>query len=418
MIPSDCEMKALLLALALLLVALPNQAQPATNLDILGHVISPLGKPAKATAVLCYWQMKPGRQAFAIRDLPRHVQVDEQGNFKFESLDPRHFYQVLIFAPGCQQLSVKNIDPSARVLSLRLLPAVPTNAPPGTVVRGRVKDAGGNPVPGALIRILGVTREGQMHWPAYGIDLYAVSDDAGLFVVCGETPFTATEGVVEAAGFSKTLFERWETDGTVHELPLIGGAAFKGRLVQAGKPVVNAEILIQNFGRESGSSEWHYFARTDSEGRFAFVHLPPNRSFSLYATMESLAGRGAVSRHQGQVHADGSTNDSGDLDLARAFTITGRIHLSDGKPIPANSLLRLTRTTMAGVLDSLSVTPDEDGSFHFTGVPAEPVTIYLRIPGYQLTPNDALLKSGSATNLTVVSDITGLVIEMKPIARK
>jgi len=188
--------------------------------------------------------------------------------------------------------------------------------------------------------------------------------------------------------------------------------------VQAGKPVGNAEILIQNFGAESGSSEWRSFARTDGEGRFAFAHLPPNRSFSLYATMESLAGRGAVSRQQGQVHENGSTNDFGDLNLAPAFTVGGRIRLSDGKPIPAKSRLRLTRTTMAGVLDSLSLSLDEDGSFRFAGVPAEPVALYLRIPGYQLTPRDALLKSGSATNLTVVSDITGLVIEMKPAARR
>jgi hypothetical protein len=411
-------MKALLLALTLSLVTLPNQAQPAAKPEILGHVISPPGKPAKATAVLCYWQMKPGMEAFYKPDLPRHVQVDEQGDFKFEALDPSLLYQVLILAPGYKQLTVNNIDPSAGALSVRLVPTVPTNAPPGTFVRGRVKDAGGNPVPGALIKILGVTREGQMHWPAYGIDFYTISDDAGLFVVNGETPFVATEGVVEAAGFSKALFERWEPGSTIHEVTLIRGAAFKGRLVQAGKPVVNAEILIQNFGRESGSSEWHYFARTDSEGCFAFAHLPPNRSFSLYATMESLAGRGAVSRHQGQVQADGSTNDIGDLDLARAFMVAGRIHLSDGKPIPANARLRLTRTTMAGVMDSLSVTPNEDGSFSFPGVPAEPVTIYLRFPGYQLTPNDASLKSGSATNLTVVRDITDLLIEMKPRGRK
>src|SRR6266516_5168821 len=102
-------------------------------------------------------------------------------------------------------------------------------------------------------------------------------------------------------------------------------ATFKGRLLQAGKPVANAEILIQNFGAESGSSVWQYFARTDSEGRFAFTHLPPNRSFSLYATMESLAGQGAVSRRKGQVHADGSTSDLRDLNLDPAFTVVGRI---------------------------------------------------------------------------------------------
>jgi len=128
-----------------------------------------------------------------------------------------------------------------------------------------------------------------MAWPAYEIDVYSVSDEAGLFVVHGETPFTAAEGAVEAAGFSKALFEGWEPGDTVHELTLTEGAAFKGRLLQAGKPVANAEILIQNFGAESGSSVWHYFARTDSDGRFTFTHLPPNRSFSL--CNHGIAGR-------------------------------------------------------------------------------------------------------------------------------
>ena len=67
----------------------------------------------------------------------------------------------------------------------------------------------------------------------------------------------AVEGKkVEAAGFSKALFVGWEPGDTVHELTLIEGATFKGRLLQAGKPVANAEILIQNFGSESGSSVW------------------------------------------------------------------------------------------------------------------------------------------------------------------
>ena len=366
-------MKGFIVVVALATLAFAVHAQVPTKPDLVGHVISPPGKSVKATAVLCYWQIKPGKQPSKMRDLPRHVQADEQGNFKFESLDPSLLYQVRVFAPGCQQQTFKSVDPTTGPLSVRLERAVARNKPPATVVQGRLKDAHGNPVAGALIRTLGVTRNGRMTWPAYEIDDYSVSDDAGLFVVHGETPFTAAEGAVEAAGFSKALFVGWEPGDTVHELTLIEGATFKGRLLQAGKPVANAEILIQNFGAESGSSVWQYFARTDSEGRFAFTHLPPNRSFSLYATMESLAGQGAVSRRKGQVHADGSTNDFGDLTLDPAFTIEGRVRLSDGKPIPANSRVRLTRTTMVGLQDGLSFAVGEDGSFHFAGVPAERV---------------------------------------------
>jgi len=418
-------MKTFILGIAVVIVTFVSHAQVALPPDLVGHVTSPPGKSITATAVLCYWHIKTNNHLVDFRelprhtrDLPRHVQADEQGNFRFASLDPALLYQVLVFAPGCQPQTFRYVDPAAGPLSVRLEPAVPTNAPERTVVRGRLRDARGNPIAGALIKILGVTRNGSRHWPAFGIDFYAVSDDTGLFTVRGETPFTATEGVVEAAGFSKALFEGWEPGDTIHELTLIEGAAFEGRLLQTGKPVADAEILIQNFGRESGSSEWHYFARTDSKGRFAFAHLPPNRSFSLYATMESLAGRGAISRHEGRVRENGSATDFGDLNLSPAFTVAGAVRLSDGKPIPPKSRLQLVRTTMAGVLDSLSQPLGVDGSFHFTGVPGEKVTIYLRIPGYQLTPRDAFLKSGSATNLTVVNDLLNMAIVMKPATGK
>jgi len=40
----------------------------------------------------------------------------------------------------------------------------------------------------------------------------------------------------------------------------------------------------------------------------------------------------------------------------------------------------------------------------------------LRIAGYQLTPRDFMLKSGTVTNLTVVPNLTNLVFELKPAA--
>ena len=96
-------MKWFIVVVALATIAFAVHAQVPTKPDLVGHVISPPGKSVKATAVLCYWQTKPGKQPSDLGDLPRHVQADEQGNFKFESLDPSLLYQVLIFAPGCRQ---------------------------------------------------------------------------------------------------------------------------------------------------------------------------------------------------------------------------------------------------------------------------------------------------------------------------
>ena len=60
------------------------------------------------------------------------------------------------------------------------------------------------------------------------------------------------------------------------------------------------------------------------------------------------------------------------------------------------------------------VAADKNGAFHFAGVPAELIQLLLHVPGYQLTPQDHLLKFGSSTNLDIVTDMTNLVIEMRP----
>src|ERR1044071_864514 len=123
-------MKWFIFVVELATIAFAVHAQVPTKPDLVGHVISPPGKSIKATAVLCYWQTKPGKQPSDMGDLPRHVQADEQGNFKFQSLDPSLLYQVLIFAPGCRQQKLKSVDPTVGPLTVRLERADPGNPPP------------------------------------------------------------------------------------------------------------------------------------------------------------------------------------------------------------------------------------------------------------------------------------------------
>jgi hypothetical protein len=58
-----------------------------------------------------------------------------------------------------------------------------------------------------------------------------------------------------------------------------------------------------------------------------------------------------------------------------------------------------------------------DGSFQFAAVPGDEISIFLRVAGYQLTPRDFMLQSGMVTNITVVPNMTNLVIELKPASR-
>jgi hypothetical protein len=122
---------------------------------------------------------------------------------------------------------------------------------------------------------------------------------------------------------------------------------------------------------------------------------------------------GVVPQTDVKIGENGSTNDIGDLNLKSVSEVTGRIHLSNGKPIPANSHYFLSDAAMG---NSLQSSVGSDGSFQFAAVPGDKVSIYLRISGCQLTPRDGMLKSGSFTNVIIVPNMTNLVIEMKPVS--
>jgi hypothetical protein len=267
-----------------------------------------------------------------------------------------------------------------------------------------------------------------MNWPAQDIDYFSVSDDNGNFVVYGKTPFAAADGKVEADGFAPASFDQWPSDennqewirtpaGSVpkglasfarplREITLIRGASLQGRLLHDGNPVANAEIRFNDIYQSA--------TLTEDEGRFFFGHLTPNESNHLYGKWDLLAVAGAVPRTNVQTGENGSTNDIGDLNLKSVSEVAGRIRLSDGKPIPANSHYFLADAAMAG---SSPLSVSSDGSFHFVAVPGDNVSIFLRVSGYQLTPRDSMLKSGTVTNITVVPNMTNLVIEMKPVSR-
>lgn len=404
--------------------------------DLTGHVTLPEGKSAAATVLVTYAQLKTNfESSISTRSpiLPKRTRTDGNGNFKIESLDTRWLYFGYVMAPGCKLQQLNLFDPIAGPLEVSLESAN-TNVPPDRVIHGRVIDASGSPVAGALIDIEGTTRNGQGTWPGGDIDYFSVSDDAGNFVVYGKTPFAAADGKVEATGYAEASFEQWPSDAInqewsrtgsmpeglfgyakpLHEITLIKGAALQGRLLHDGKPVVNAEIRLNRCDVASNCWFWDGATVTDDQGSFLFSHLPPDQSYSICGSWDLPAKGGAFPQTEVKTGENGSTNDIGDLNLQSVSEVAGRIQLSDGKPIPANSHYHLSDAAMG---NSPQSSLGSDGSFHFAAVPGDKVSIYLRISGYQLTPRDFMLISGTVTNITVVPNMTNLVIEMKPASR-
>jgi hypothetical protein len=306
-----------------------------------------------------------------------------------------------------------------------------TNVPPDRVIHGRVLDGEGKPISGALIDTTGTTRNGYGTWPAQDIDSFSVSDDASNFVVYGKIPFAAVDGKVEASGYADATFEQWPSDAInqkwartaavpegllgfakpLHQITLVKGAVLKGRLLQAGHPVANAEIRLNQCGVGSDCWFWDGATVTDDQGRFLFAHLPPGQSYSICGSWDLPVTRGAVPQTDVKTGGNGSTNDIGDITLKSVSDVAGRIRLSDGRAIPANSHYHLSDAAMG---NSPPASLGTDGSFHFAAITGEQIFIYFRVPGYQLTPRDFMLISGAVTNLTVVPNLTNLVFELKP----
>jgi hypothetical protein len=247
---------------------------PALAADLTGLITIPDGNPSHAIILIEHARSK-SLDSSPYPNVPGPVQTDGHGHFTIQSLDADWRYFGYVIAFGCKLNQFLDVDPAAGPLNISLETIHHTSAAPGTVLRGRVIDLNGQPVPGAVIHMQEVTRNDTMYFQPIDIDCYSICDDAGNFNVYAKMPFTDAGGAIEAPGFSIGLFERWTPVGASnandapgfttglsnrwapndvdHELALVEGASLQGRLVYAGKPVPNAEVCLDHFGAESGS---------------------------------------------------------------------------------------------------------------------------------------------------------------------
>jgi len=118
-----------------------------------------------------------------------------------------------------------------------------------------------------------------------------------------------------------------------------------GRLVGPdGKPVPNAELGVSAHSRLAGTTFPEVRIGTREDGTFAITNIPAGRIWFIYPKMESLAARSlAGSGIPLETKDDGQEVNVGDIQLVPAYTLVGKVVLSDGKPIPPE--MRVTLAT-------------------------------------------------------------------------
>ena len=291
---------------------------------------------------------------------------------------------------------------------------MPADLDPNRVLRGRVIDFLGRPVVGATVSPFGARRDGRRWWGQVdGVDAVAVTNAAGDFALVCDSPGDALDVEVEARGLATARFLLLSTGASVHNLKLGEGATVTGRLVRDGKPLAGVEVGMVSADRGIEEFAGPYRVGTDADGRFTFTSVPPERAYVVYGAMTALAGRGAASVKTVEVNGHGRTASAGDLSVGPAYKLSGRVVLSDGKPVPPGTRVMLSRDK---AWDSQMAEVGADGTFAFEGVPPEIVEINVRVKGYHLSEANVSFERLNRLSLegTVDADISGLCVRLDP----
>lgn len=342
---------------------------------------------------------------------------DGQGKFVLKDLDPQLLFRLLVVADGhVPTYSPQQVDPTSRGdVKLALKPHNLDRRDPALIVRGRVIDENGNAVAGAVVTPFGLmfANGGSSFGGLVGVDALAVTDQRGEFRI-GVSDKKAALFVRVSASFlapCKPIAIPPGPKGT--EIKLAAGVTVTGTVVKDGKKLAAVGVgLVQQF-RGADTSTSSFVIATDEKGRFQFNNVPADEAYFIYGLMDSCRQFGAIPVKPIKVGAAGTSQEAGTLTLEAGFRLSGRVILSDGKPLPAQTRIIIIRRK---AWDSQIVTASKDGSFTFSGLPAEQYSLSLiRVPGYHISPKNTSydLVNGRLIG-TVNRDISGVAFLLEP----
>jgi hypothetical protein len=257
---------------------------------------------------------------------------------------------------------------------------------PALVLEGRVLDEHGKPVPFAVVEPFGFGKgNGAQFGGLTGFDPLALTNDKGVFRLGVPEPGLSVYLQVNAPFMAPRNFAKLAVD-TKHDLTLFTGVTLTGRLVRHGKPLAGGAVGAAQKSRMVDTFLGDFKIETDAKGVFRLMNLPPQEVLALYGIMNSLRPHGAVAAREVKTGLSGTDLNIGDLEVQPGYKLAGRVVLADGKPVPAGTQVMLSRED---AWDTQQATVGTDGSFAFTGLPSEHYSLFVRVPGYHLSPKNA-----------------------------
>lgn len=390
----------------------------AQGLTITGKVIDSAGHPLRDATVMVYHAgVLNGYSTFCpscYKDCGKHTKTDESGLYTISKLESGLWFDLLIVRDGYapEILKVKNVSTgTAPTATLKARP--PVVGVSSHMVKGHVVNSKGNAVRDAVVTPVGVDNEqGSIVGTIPGLDALAVTDQNGDFELVYEKPATRVLVTVEARTFA-LRFATLVSGLRPQTIELFTGATVKGRLMQDGKPVGDAEIGLigqqrGGFGpalRIVGDPYPEIRVGTQQDGTFVISDVPYGVHWFVYAKMESVAPRGASEARPCSTAKPARIVDVGDIRLVPGYRLQGRVILRDAKSLPDG--MRVVITSQH-VWDSQTALLDKDGRFTFVSLPEGEYSISPSVRGYSLPGDENEIRT------SVQRDIDNMIISLSP----
>jgi hypothetical protein len=401
-----CARMRLTLLLTAYLFIFAGESFAAERVIAAGRVLDSNGNAIEHATVLVYSAgVKRGFNRFCPTcyvDCGKRTFTGTDGTYTIAGLDSDLVFNFLIVREGYSTTFVKKVDPGMGSIETAVLSKRPSPENPLQIVRGRVVDRKGVPVRDALVeQRAAISSRGTSFGPSGWLDPIAVTNDQGDFEITYSKPIDAALVQVSPRGMSPKI-ATVSTGADRKPITVTEGATIRGRLLQNGKPVVQAEMGLSTHSRNSENYLPEVRVGTDDEGRFALTNVPPDRIWYLYARMEALAPR-ALSTEiiECATKSDGQDVDVGDIPVKPGYTLRGKIVLSDGRSIPPDMRINLFSDR---VQDTQTLTLPPDGFFEFKGLARGVYDLVPSVKGYVWLDNQTaeLLIEGEVSNLTVL----------------
>jgi hypothetical protein len=360
--------------------------------DLTGRVLNAAGDPVRDATVLIYTAgPRVGVDPFCpscYADCAKTATTTDAGAFLIRSLDPRLIFRVLVIGERLEPTFVNKVDPLQGPIEVVLKPVDPKRLDPEHSIRGRVVDDQGDPVVGA--EVTPYMFKTKAFWGlAPGIlDPVSVTNLKGEFLLTSRSPIEYLDVKIEARGFAGKIVADLAPGKPQADLRLSRGVSVTGRIIHDGRPLSGVSVGLVPVNRVHDRSHFvgHTEIATDESGRFLISNVNANDDLYVYGLMNSLKPYGAVPVKKLRTAGDGTILDVGDLAVQEGHTLTGRIVLDDGKPLPEHTRVLIGREA---AWDSQMVALDEAGRFEVRGIPTEEISVSTIIEGYRLSERNA-----------------------------